>query len=502
MRIFSHLLLPFAIAGSLVGEEPPQIVWQDNVQPRSLTFKILPGKQRFRYQLENVDPQWIEPQCEMHLSVRFLKEDNHEVLRINFPVTGTSPGWKQDFLNSSFQPRSETLAIPDGTQKISFTITSAGPPAALGVYLVRGLNASTMGTNGIPLLIDGAAANPGYERWRQSGLNPVMARRDGNTLFIEDNDFNAHADWELNPFPVSGNQLTLNWQEAYSIGLGAETKLDYDRLPPGNHRLLMEVLTTSGFPNGNVVHITATVPRPYWQNRWFWFLILGLGALIFTLINRSLIRSKVQRALRHARIIDEERLRIAMDLHDDIGTRLSQIFLVGSHAAMNAADERSLESFQEINTLTRNLVSGLSETVWTLNPKNNDLESLVVFLCRIASELCRHGDLRCRIDADPNIPEIEITNDFRHHFLLSVKEALNNALRHSGGSEIRLVIRLIDSQFQVQITDNGTGYLPSKDTPGNGLESMKHRMQELKGSFKLIHPKEGGLTVSLSAPIK
>ncbi|MEJ6579630.1 MAG: histidine kinase [Akkermansiaceae bacterium] len=502
MRFFPHLLLPFVTAGSLVGEGPPQIVQTKNSQPGSLSFKVLSGEQRFRYRLENVDPQWIEPQCEMNLSVRFLKQDNHEVLRINLPVTGTSPGWKQDFLNSSLQPRSETLAIPDGTQKISFAITSAGPPAALGIYLVRGLNANTTGVNGIPLLIDGAAANPKYERWRQSGLNPGMARRSKKTLFVEDNDFNAHADWELNPFPVTGKELILTWQEAYSISLGVNTDVAYDRLPPGDYKFIVDELTTSGHPTGKVNQLSVTVPRTYWQTRWFWLLVITLIGLLITLINRSLIRRKVQRAIRHARIIENERLRIAMDLHDDIGTRLSQIFLVGSHAAMNAADDYSRESFNEINTLTRNLVSGLSETVWTLNPKNNDLESLVVFLCRITSELCRHGELRCRINADPEVDDVKITNDFRHHFLLSVKEALNNALRHSGGSEIRLVIHLLDSQFQVQITDNGTGYRPSKDTPGNGLESMKHRMQELKGSFKLIHPKEGGLTVSLSAPIK
>ena len=431
----------------------------------------------------------------MNLSVRFLKADNNEVLRINFPVTGTSPGWKSDFLKSSFQARAETLAIPPGTEKVSFSITSSGPPPALGIFLIRHLNATTTGEVERPLLIEGKPLNPNHNRWHKSGLNPGMAREHEGTYFIEDNDLKAHADWELSPFPIS-------WQEAYSIGLGGPTKANYDRLPRGNHRFLVEKLTLAGFPAEAPVTLTITVPGPYWKTPWFWLLVVLLSGLLATLLNRNFIRRKVQRALRHAKIIETERLRIAMDLHDDLGTRLSQISLVGSHAAMNAGDEQSRASFQEINTLTRDLVSGLSETVWTLNPKNNDLESLIVFLCRLTSELCRHGELRCRIDAEPDIPELEITHDFRHHILLSVKEALNNALCHSGGSEIRLVITLHDHQLEVQVTDNGTGYHPAKDTAGNGLESMKHRMQELRGSFKMIHPDSGGLTISLKAPIK
>lgn len=499
--IFHAFLLPILVA-TACGAEPIELVQKDNAQPDSLTFHINPGEGRFRYRLENFDLHWIEPTDEMNLSVRFLEADNNEVLRVNLPVTGTSRGWQQDYLKSPVLSRAETLAIPPGTSEVSFSLTSSGPPPALGIYLVRHLNAITTGDPGGPLLIDGKPLKPEHDRWHRSGLNPGMAIQAENTFLIEDNDLKAHADWELTPFPITGTELSLTWEEAYSIGVGGGEEVTYDRLPPGVHRLLVEKLDTAGFPTGEVHQLSVTVASPYWRTWWFWLLCLAFIALLATLLNRNLIRRRVQRALRHAKIIETERLRIAMDLHDDIGTRLSQISLVGSHAAMKATDEDSRESFQEINTLARKLVYGLSETVWTLNPKNNDLESLIGFLCRITSELCRHGSLRCRIDADPDISDIEITHDFRHHFLLSAKEALNNALRHSGGSEIRLTVKIIDHQLHVQVSDNGSGYLPAENSSGNGLESMKHRMQQLRGTFKLTHPDSGGLTVLLEAPIK
>ena len=137
-----------------------------------------------------------------------------------------------------------------------------------------------------------------------------------------------------------------------------------------------------------------------------------------------------------------------------------------------------------------------------LSPKNNDLESLIGFLSRIASELCRAGGIRCRIDADPIDEEIRISREFRHHFVLSVKEALNNALKHSGGSEIRLAIKLREDTLSVTVSDDGCGFDHSREYTGNGLKSLENRMIDLNGTITFDSPDEGGTIISMKAPLK
>ena len=194
-----------------------------------------------------------------------------------------------------------------------------------------------------------------------------------------------------------------------------------------------------------------------------------------------------------------------MDLHDDIGTSLSQISLAGSHARFKAKDSHTKASIQEMIDLAGNLSASLSETVWMLNPKNNDLESLIVFLSRISSELCRTANFRCRINAIPTSDDIPISREFRHHFVLSAKEAFNNALKHSRGSEVHLEIKIVQSKekhLSVTVSDDGIGLDETCRNSGNGLGSLKRRMNTLGGTCHFQHPDSGGTAVCLFAPLK
>ena len=151
---------------------------------------------------------------------------------------------------------------------------------------------------------------------------------------------------------------------------------------------------------------------------------------------RYLLLTKTRRQFERTRLVEKERLRIAQDLHDDLGARLTHISLLSSHAARSAASHESIESFHEISNMTRELVAALSETVWAVNPTNDHLESLIGFLCRTIDSQCRAAKVRYRIDAPAIADPRMVSSDVRHHIVLAVKEALNNALKHSGTAEI------------------------------------------------------------------
>ena len=474
--------------------------------PASPTFDIHPGNNRVRYRLKGLAPTWIENADEMNLVVRFITANGNNLQRSAIGVTGQSPGWDGNPESTPLVPREMTFLIPPGTTEVQFLVTSSGSPQALGIYIVRDLKVTQeKGGQKEVLMVNGMYPKWKKPLWNQSGTHPSMALKGSDfprSLHVQDTDILAHADWGSVPIPVVGGQLTLSWQEAYSIGAGKHQTVDYERLPPGEYAFEVEELEINGIPSGRIQIVNIEVPRPLLQSWWFWLLCLTALALMIYLFIRSLVNRRVRRAVRHTRLIEDERLRIAMDLHDDIGTRLSQISLAGSHAEMKSDDPDSKESFQQITNLTGDLAASLSETVWMLSPKNNDLESLIGFLSRIASELCRAGEIRCRINAEPIDEEIKISQEFRHHFVLSVKEALNNALKHSGAKEIRLAIKLDDEVLSVIVSDNGAGFDHSQNLPGNGLNSLRQRMEDLKGHFSFLKSDSGGTTISMKAPLR
>ncbi|MDA7882495.1 histidine kinase [Akkermansiaceae bacterium] len=474
--------------------------------PASPTFDIHPANKRVRYRLKGLNTKWTEKADEMNLVVRFLTTNGDHLKRLAYGVSGQSPGWNGDPESSALIYRENTVAIPPETTEIQFLITSSGSPQSLGIYFVKDLKVTQRkGEEKDTLMIKGMSPKWKRALWNQSGTHPSMALKGADfprSLYVRDTDLSAHADWGSDPLSVDGDTLTISWQEAYSIGAGKHRAVEYERLPPGKYVFEVEELGINGLPNGLSHKIEIKVPSPLLQTLWFWLLGLLVLALIAYLFFRSLVKRRVRRAVRHARLIEDERLRIAMDLHDDIGTRLSQISLAGSHAEMKSSDSESKKSFRQITKLTGDLAASLSETVWMLSPKNNDLESLIGFLSRIASELCRAGEFRCRIDADPIDEEIKISQEFRHHFVLSVKEALNNALKHSGGSEISLAIRLNEGVLTVTVSDNGDGFDCTKISSGNGLKSLKKRMADLNGSLTLKRPASSGTTILMKAPLK
>jgi signal transduction histidine kinase len=200
-------------------------------------------------------------------------------------------------------------------------------------------------------------------------------------------------------------------------------------------------------------------------------------------------------------MISEERRRIALDLHDDLGTRLSHISLVASHADNTIQHEGAKEALGKISSMCRDLIGALSETVWMLNSKNDDLESLVDFLYRLVNELCRLKKIRCRVNAVFITDNRPISYEFRHNVSLAVKESVNNALKHSEATEIRMTIELEQDELVVTITDNGIGFSEKAVQSGLGLESIRRRMKAVAGVCKFAHLAEGGIRITLSAPV-
>lgn len=483
----------------------------------NLSFYVRPGTPFVRYKLEGIDPDWVLRTADMLFIIRFLNERGDQVSQVSYPVHGRSAGWKTSVADSTFTPRKESFKVPPDAVYLAVTISSAGPPSLVGAYAATAIDITAVGGEGLAprvLMKDSRAADPQPHFWIKSGTHPSMASAlhleeddpKSPVLVIMDNDLFRHADWatDIHALPklVPGETLEASWKEAYSLGSGGNFGTGYDRLPAGHYRFLVEDLTITGEPVGTTTALSVFVPLPYWKSVWFWSLCAAGIAIVATAVGRQLIRRRIRRHLQQAQMISDERLRIARDLHDDLGTRLSHISLLGAYAESKSGDAEARNTFHQITAMSRELIGALSETVWMLNPKNNDLEALVDFLCRLVSELCRLAEIRCRIDALSAFENRQIGHDFRHNVSLAVKESINNVLKHSHATEIKMTIRLDENVLKITIADNGVGI--TRDPGGRsglGLESINQRMAAIRGKCTMQPPAHEGLEISLEAPL-
>jgi signal transduction histidine kinase len=481
---------------------------------------------RFRCQLDGYEQGWHENSDWMRMVIRFIDANGRDIAEQSFEVRGESPGWTGSFKDSPWVHRKEVITVPAGAVGFWVVISSAGPPSAVGAFAVRKLVVwpSQGDMNGIsmipPVKPDASqaaeeAAKVSPLGWGRGGIRPADAEllRYGPgsevALAILDDNPQGHADWNTakvqGPKLTPGEKLTFEWEEVYSVGNANYGKVDYTNLPAGLYRFRMEVLNLMGVPTGRSVSRLVIVPVVFWKTIWFWVAVgvawFALAAAIWRLSAWRRMKRQVQ-DLERLRDLEQERFRIAQNIHDDLGARVTEIALLSSSAQLkpNLSDEARAE-FGAVSRLTSELVRALYETVWAVNPKNDHLDSLASFVCQMANQMCAQAQLRCRLEI-PDLPDdVPMASPIRHNVIMAVKEAIHNVIKHGHASEIQIRLRQAGSRVTLQISDNGCGFDPAGTVRGNGLDNMERRMGSLRGSCSVASQPGAGTKVTLEFPL-
>ena len=204
--------------------------------------------------------------------------------------------------------------------------------------------------------------------------------------------------------------------------------------------------------------------------------------------------------LRHA--AEAERARIARDLHDDLGTGLTEVsLLAGAGLVESRGADGNLDRFRVIADKARALVSGLDVIVWAIDPKRNSLQSFADYLCRYATELFSASRIICRFKIPIECDAVPLTEAARHSLFLAVKEALNNVIRHSSATEVELQILTAEGRLQIVIADNGRGFNRNAIRHVNGLTNLRGRLEVLHGECHIESEAGKGTTVKFSIPV-
>lgn len=476
---------------------------------------------RLRYFLDGYDHEWHEGEGEMGLTVRFYNNSGDQIGQSIYRVHGESTGWTGSLKTSSLTHRRETLVVPPGAARLLVVISSAGPPDTVGIYVVANLVVSrSSGSAGSGVLLqspfdteleDLTNSDPPVN-WMHDGTRPSMARivkfgQDPQTkaFAILDEDQASHGEWhnifESSPVVAPGDNLVVEWNEMYSMGPGDLREAHYDRLPPGNYKFEVRGVDVMGRLTDAEASVAVFVAQPFWKTPWFWGgAVLGLTALMLG-ISRYFVWHRMRQEmirLKHQRALEQERLRIAHDIHDDLGARVTQISLLSAMAQDNPAlPEKARADFDKISMMSRELVAALYETVWAVNPENDNLEAQGNYLCQMVNKLCERTPLRCRFHVLDLPHEVQISSQTRHNLSMAVKEAVHNVIKHARAKEVAVRMEFSGGFLNISIADDGVGFAPPHPGEGHGLTNMKQRLAKIGGTCAIESQPGRGTTVRL-----
>jgi len=289
------------------------------------------------------------------------------------------------------------------------------------------------------------------------------------------------------------------------VNSGSQRVAYYSRLPPGPYEFQVEVGGLDGTWREAAGGQRLEVVPQWWQHRWLQAGsgFLGLGVIAWAGGAGSRARGKRRvRELEMRAEVERERRRIARDLHDDLGSGLTELMLLAENAGRHS--DSSGEMRQRVTHIAHRaqaLAATTDEIVWTLNPVNDSLRNLAGYFSDFAQTYLGHGMIRCRLDigelADP-----PITAMTRHNLLLAFKEALNNAVKHSGATEIWLRIQTPPGRLQIVVEDNGRGFDAAQmATKGDGLTNFRERLAATGGVAEIDSTPGRGTRILFILPL-
>ena len=478
---------------------------------------------RYRYKLEGQDLSWRELKSEMVVWFRLLDQTGSIVAGDVLALKGETPGWTGHPEDAPLVPCKMELTAPRQADRMMVFFISGGDQKNLGQLVAQDITLSVNRTAGglsETFALDCETAPPSGNpldsplKWKREGERPEIAKvlRRATpdrkmALLLDDTDPHKFGVWcsrDLRTPLSQGDRVTLQWNAAYSIGQGQSGTATYSNLKPGNYWFRVAAFQSNGLPTGEEVSLPVILVPPLTHRLEFWIILLVVVGIFLAISVRWVTQRQSRQQMElveRRRILEEERTRIARDIHDDLGATMTQIAMF-SEVAQSHADVVVRGFLNDIFNCAHEATRSLDEIVWAIKPENDSLESLIRYLSRFVESYLRLAGLRFRLDAPDDLPSQALTSTQRHNLFLTAKEAVHNVVKHARATEVWLRIKLKDNVLQLSIEDNGNGDAPALDASLNrGSANMKQRMEQIGGTCTRTGTQGKGTTVSIAFPL-
>ena len=264
----------------------------------------------------------------------------------------------------------------------------------------------------------------------------------------------------------------------------------YTNLDPGEYTFTVIACNNDGVWNRKGASIHIIITPPFYRTWWFIsLLILSVLCITIWIVRFASIRKYRKRfqEMEHQREIENVRSRIARDIHDDIGSGLTQISLIAEIVKSNEKrGKNTLHLVDKLNNSARTMIDNLGEIVWTINPKHDTINSLLSYFSNYISGFLGDTAINYTIDFHESSPDRTIHPELRRNLFMVLKEAIANIVKHSHAENVSFNFDVKENDFTMIITDDGTGIVAENESPfGNGLKNMKTRIQSIEGTIKI-----------------
>lgn len=549
---FRSAALFFLTAGAVLAIEPAVLIERIEVDgavhPRDAdgALRLSPGLHRLsftvrveegdagvpllvRARLSDFEQEWKEVRAEMAFRADFLNQEGGVIAGQQFPSSGFNGGFQEGQKTVMLLPRREPLLVPAGAARLRLTLTSGASPTT-GWIIVDDLTLNLPGggrhatddlwRNSGFATVKGKGAEATPDRWHRGGGDPGIPRvasvpsypgyTGGNALFLQDNDDTNYGEWvseiTFDDRVRPGMTLTLSWLTAWAVNPGNQHVITYHDVGAGDYTLSIAGIAAGGGWTGASTTLPIYIEQYLSQRPWFWPLLAGSTVALLGGAGVLLWRQRLQRKLDRLaaqHTLEKDRARIARDMHDDLGARLTRISFLTALAEreITAGDAPAAQAHVgQLSGLAREVVEAIDEIVWAVDPGNDTLDHLGTYLCRFADEFFAGSAVRCRFGIPPVLPAIPLGAEVRHNLFLVVKETLNNIAKHAGACEARLEMEVIDGALCIEITDNGAGFTVDPGLSGNGLRNMERRLHDIGGECA-VSTSKAGTRVTLRWPL-
>lgn len=281
---------------------------------------------------------------------------------------------------------------------------------------------------------------------------------------------------------------TQTWQD-----LGTTSTIHLIDLAPGDFLLKVRALTPDGL-HGEPASLAFAILQPLWRTWWFQLMcVMAIAGLVYWMRTRGL-----QQQLAMERV----RSHIAMDLHDDIGAGLSRISVMGEalKGRLPTGDGEVRRMLNDIADSSRQLVTDMSDIVWSLDPRRDQIGELASRLRAFGSDLLETHGVEWAVDAPSEKLHQSVPPALRRQLYLIFKEGIHNVAKHADAKKATLHLWLQAGYVGGELTDDGRGITPGIQH-GNGIASMRERVKHLSGDFEISTTPGSGTSIRINVPL-
>jgi signal transduction histidine kinase/ligand-binding sensor domain-containing protein len=298
----------------------------------------------------------------------------------------------------------------------------------------------------------------------------------------------------------------LTGVDADWVDAGAARSVTYASIPAGDHVFRVLASTPEGVWGSHPATVALAVHPYFWQTNWFLAAVAAAiaGGAVW-ILRRATVRRLGHRLerLRQQHALEQERARIAQDIHDELGANLTSIGLLADMGERHKANPGALtRDLDHISQTARASVAAMDAIVWALNPRNDSLDHFANYVAQFTRDFFRPTQLRTRLELPATLPAQPLTADTRHQLFLLVKESFNNVVRHAEATEVRLELACEDGHLRLTISDNGKG-LPDKAAAAgqDGLVNLRERIGRLGGTLRVESKAGEGTRLDFTVPL-